>query len=220
MAKRAAPAAKPQRASHRISQRFDNDWRFLRDDASEASAAAFDDSPWRVLDLPHDWSIEDLPPLPPGCNMAIGDGMWRFNKGDDMAWKDPALDDGAWQEVKLPATWEAHSDYTQDYVYGWYRRKIEIPAEMRGKDVRLAIGRIDDVDETFVNGVKVGGNGSFPPEYQSAADKVRVYDVPAALLKGDGSDVVAIRAFDGLGNGGLLEAAAVALRSGPFDSHF
>ncbi|MCE5326958.1 MAG: DUF4982 domain-containing protein [Planctomycetaceae bacterium] len=217
MAKRTGPA-RGQLPASRISQRFDKDWRFFKDDAPDASAATFDDSVWRVLDLPHDWSIEDLPPLPPSCNIAIGEGMWRFNKGDDMAWKEPALDDAAWQEVKLPANWEAHSDYTQDNVYGWYRRRIEIPAEMRGKDIRLAIGRVDDVDETFVNGVKVGGTGSFPPEYQSAADKVRVYDVPATLLKGDGSDVVAIRAFDGLGTGGLVEAAAVEFRSGPFDS--
>ena len=27
----------------------------------DAAAPSFDDSSWRVLDLPHDWSIEDLP---------------------------------------------------------------------------------------------------------------------------------------------------------------
>ena len=41
---------------------FDCDWRFLRADASGAENPAFDDSNWRKLDVPHDWSIEDLPP--------------------------------------------------------------------------------------------------------------------------------------------------------------
>jgi beta-galactosidase len=40
---------------------FTADWRFYRGDASGAHAAAFDDSAWRILNVPHDWSIEDLP---------------------------------------------------------------------------------------------------------------------------------------------------------------
>jgi beta-galactosidase len=42
-------------------QAFNSDWRFHRGDAPGAEATAFDDSTWRVLDVPHDWSIEDLP---------------------------------------------------------------------------------------------------------------------------------------------------------------
>jgi beta-galactosidase len=40
---------------------FDSDWRFHRGGAQRAEAAEFDDSKWRKVDLPHDWSIEDLP---------------------------------------------------------------------------------------------------------------------------------------------------------------
>jgi len=40
---------------------FDDDWKFLRDSISGAELPSFDDSKWRILDLPHDWSIEDLP---------------------------------------------------------------------------------------------------------------------------------------------------------------
>jgi beta-galactosidase len=40
---------------------FDSDWRFLRADAPGAEVPEFDDSTWRKLDVPHDWSIEDLP---------------------------------------------------------------------------------------------------------------------------------------------------------------
>src|SRR3569832_1542167 len=39
---------------------FDNDWRFHRGGAQGAEQPDFDDSKWRKLDLPHDWSIEDL----------------------------------------------------------------------------------------------------------------------------------------------------------------
>jgi beta-galactosidase len=36
-------------------------WRFCRDDKQSAQKTDFDDSDWRIVDLPHDWSIEDLP---------------------------------------------------------------------------------------------------------------------------------------------------------------
>ena len=37
---------------------FDSNWKFLLGDTIAASDSAFDDSKWRTLDLPHDWSIE------------------------------------------------------------------------------------------------------------------------------------------------------------------
>jgi beta-galactosidase len=40
---------------------FDADWRFHRGGAQGAEIPEFDDSKWRNVDLPHDWSIEDLP---------------------------------------------------------------------------------------------------------------------------------------------------------------
>jgi beta-galactosidase len=37
---------------------FDNDWRFIKQDVADAEKPSFDDSGWRRLDVPHDWSIE------------------------------------------------------------------------------------------------------------------------------------------------------------------
>lgn len=42
----------------RIVRDFDFEWRFLKDDAAGAQAPTFDDSQWRVVQVPHDWSIE------------------------------------------------------------------------------------------------------------------------------------------------------------------
>ena len=40
---------------------FDFSWRFYLGGAQGAENPGFDDSQWRKIDLPHDWSIEDLP---------------------------------------------------------------------------------------------------------------------------------------------------------------
>jgi beta-galactosidase len=38
--------------------RINDDWRFFKGDAPGAEQAAFSDTTWRALDLPHDWAIE------------------------------------------------------------------------------------------------------------------------------------------------------------------
>jgi beta-galactosidase len=49
-----SPAADPQR----VTENFDANWLFLKADATNAEQNQFDDSAWRKLNVPHDWSIE------------------------------------------------------------------------------------------------------------------------------------------------------------------
>ncbi len=51
-------AVKAQPVSSRLIQSFDSDWKFLKGDAKEADQNDFDDTRWRSLSVPHDWSIE------------------------------------------------------------------------------------------------------------------------------------------------------------------
>src|SRR5690606_17101505 len=37
---------------------FEDSWRFFKGDAPGAEKPAFNDLEWRLLDVPHDWSIE------------------------------------------------------------------------------------------------------------------------------------------------------------------
>lgn len=47
-----------QKLTNENKQKFDYDWSFFEGDNNEASHKDYDDSAWRKLDLPHDWSIE------------------------------------------------------------------------------------------------------------------------------------------------------------------
>src|SRR5512134_251456 len=53
--------ASEETAAPRQTILFDTGWRFYRGGAQRAEQPEFDDAGWRTLDLPHDWSIEDLP---------------------------------------------------------------------------------------------------------------------------------------------------------------
>lgn len=57
----AAVPAEPLRVGR--DQAFDVSWKFFKGQGA-FEALEFDDSAWRTLDLPHDWSIEDLPAAP------------------------------------------------------------------------------------------------------------------------------------------------------------
>ena len=60
---------------------FDKNWKFtLADSTTNASASVFDDSKWRTLNVPHDWSIEsdfgkDFPATAGGGALPGGIGL-------------------------------------------------------------------------------------------------------------------------------------------------
>lgn len=59
-----------------------SDWKFLLSETVDASAPDFDDSEWRTLDIPHDWSIEgefskENPATPGGGALPGGTGWYR-----------------------------------------------------------------------------------------------------------------------------------------------
>jgi len=82
-------------------QRFKMDfgWKFTLGDPPQAEAARFDDSAWRKLDVPHDWSIEgpwkqDNPSGRAGGFATIGIGWYRktFHLPQELAGKRLLLD--------------------------------------------------------------------------------------------------------------------------------
>ncbi|WP_447642457.1 MULTISPECIES: sugar-binding domain-containing protein [Chitinophagaceae] len=53
-----------------VSQLFNTGWKFKQEDVKGAEGQSFNDTQWRVLDLPHDWSVEA--PLNPSLASATG----------------------------------------------------------------------------------------------------------------------------------------------------
>ena len=193
----------------RHTQSFDTAWRFCAGEITGAERPEYNDASWLKVDVPHDWSIEGLAHseaiVEDASELPVVRGEWKFNKGDDTLWKNPDFNDRSWQTVKLPATWQEHSNYTEENVYGWFRRELTIPADLQGKDVFLNAGKIDDADETFFNGVKVGGLGHFPPQYVTAWDVARHYKVPHEIIHYGGKNIIAVRVFNGVGPGGIYD---------------
>ncbi|HUI29544.1 MAG TPA: sialate O-acetylesterase [Candidatus Acidoferrales bacterium] len=106
------------------------------------------------------------------------------------------FDDSSWRTMKLPTYWEATEVGEFDGTV-WFRKKIEIPKSWLDTNLVLALGPIDDMDETYVNGVKVGGmlGGGFWAT-------PRIYEIPKGIVK-DSVLVIAVRVIDTGGGGGI-----------------
>jgi len=87
--------------------------------------------------------------------------------------------------------------------FAWYLLSVEIPAAWSPGDLELRLGTIDDADEAFVNGTRIGATGSMPPSASSAYQTERTYAVPAALAAPGSTILLAVRVHDLGGNGGI-----------------
>jgi len=68
---------------HTIS--FDEGWLFYKGDTAGAQNPQWNDKAWRKVDLPHDWSIEDLPgtqsPFDPEAISGVSGGFTTGGTG-------------------------------------------------------------------------------------------------------------------------------------------
>ncbi len=124
-------------------------------------------------------------------------------------WSDPAVDDRDWSPMTLPTGWENAGHPDLDGVV-WFRRHVDVPASWSGRDLTLQLGRIDDVDTTYFDGVAVG--------HDSVYNRPRVYTVPGRLVT-PGPHVIAVRVYDWIGGGGLWgDAEMMKLAASASDS--
>ena len=128
-------------------------------------------------------------------------GYWQFSIGDREEWISPKYDDSKWESIKVPSPWEDQG-FNGYNGYGFYRKKVVIPDELRDRMLYLFLGYIDDVDEVYFNGHKIGSTGSFPPQYISAYNAERKYYIPEEIINFNGTNLIAVKVYDSYMVGG------------------
>jgi beta-galactosidase len=167
---------------------FDSGWRFLKADAPGAETAAFYDASWRQVDLPHDWSIEDLPSSatnapssaavpatapaptnssPPGGGR--GRGMVSFQAVGPFS---PSSPGGRATGYVLGGT-------------GWYRKHFALGKEAIGKRVTIQFDGVYMDSDVWLNGHSLGNH---PFGYTAFA-----YDLTDCLNPPGKDNVLAVR---------------------------
>lgn len=117
----------------------------------------------------------------------------KNDPGTQSGWANAELDTTGWKTVSMPKPFEQTGLPDFDGIV-WFRKTFELPAGWAGLALKLGLGPVDDIDTTFMNGVKVGQMNRY--------DLNRVYTVPAEVLK-PGANVLSVRVLDTGGVGGL-----------------
>lgn len=121
-----------------------------------------------------------------------------------LKWFDPAYVPVNWRNINIPGYWEDQGVKDLNGVV-WYRREINIPASIAGKQAKVFLGRIVDADELYINGRQVGNTTYMYPQ--------RRYHVPAGLLK-EGKNIFVIRVTNNSGKGGFVPDKPYCIFSG------
>lgn len=113
---------------------------------------------------------------------------------DSAQWKTAGYDHRNWSMMDLPGLWEQQQNLSRLDGVVWFRKDIYVDSADAGNAGSLHLAKIDDRDETYLNGVMIGGIAGWNTD--------RAYSVPEGLLK-PGKNVIAIKVEDSGGGGGI-----------------
>jgi beta-galactosidase len=158
-------------AAGKRGQSFDDGWRFLRGDAPGADVAGFNDASWRTIDLPHDWSVEDLPPRRADGN---GEGaVW----GTDVVPTRVGPFDTELSAGRRDTGWFVGGT-------GWYRKRFSAAAVPPDGQVEIVFDGVYMNSDVWLNGTLLGNR---PYGYTAFA-----YDLTPHIRR-TGENVLAVR---------------------------
>jgi hypothetical protein len=150
---------------------------------------------------------------------------WKFAPGDNPDYAKPDFDDAKWQPFRVDKIWEDQG-YEKLDGFAWYRLKVLIPSSLKKNahlqdGLRLFLGKINNFDESFLNGQVFGVNGKVMPPSTPADDsytkadsalwnveRVYVLSVDDPRIHWDKENVIAVRVFDEGGQGGMWSGNA------------
>jgi len=130
--------------------------------------------------------------------------QWMYYQTDDANEDLSKLKASDWKPAKVPGIFIKNP---KDGVYLWYKREFNIDEERLkthdGEPLSLFIEGIRNSDETWLNGVKIGGIGEISPPWdvwqKYPLNLPRVYKIPAGCLKNNGN-ILLIKINTGIGD--------------------
>ncbi len=132
---------------------------------------------------------------------------WLFKVGDDSSYILTDFNDSDWNKIRVPSHWE-NSGFDNYDGFAWYRLHFSVDTQNLSENLFLLVGKVDDADETYLNGTLIGVTGKFPPLPQSSWNQQRVYQIPKGTLKKD--NVLAVRVYD-MGSPGGIHSGVVGI---------
>lgn len=108
-------------------------------------------------------------------------------------WYLPSYNVGEWKSMLQPQEWSS-TDLANFNGVAWFRHEFNLLDEDTNQGGILSLGKIDDNDVTWVNGIKIGET--------EGAGTDRVYEIPVGVLK-SGKNNITVKVIDAIRSGGF-----------------
>jgi hypothetical protein len=131
------------------------------------------------------------------------EGIWKFKTGDNFEWIKYNYNDMNFTNLIVPKRWDDQG-YKEYDGMAWYRKKFSCPKEYNTKKLVFMAGSIDDYNEVFINGKKIGGEIIFKSVRDltlSAWSTPLFYVFDGSLL--NDTNIIAVRVLDNQLSGGI-----------------
>lgn len=125
------------------------------------------------------------------------------------------------RSVELPHTWNIEAESENHYGWGWYQRKLEIPANWKNKNVVVRFGAINHSSFIYLNGEKIGehigdGFNSFTLNLTGKLKYGKVNSITIAVNNDYGRNKVPFgSSFDWPNDGGLIRKVMLIVSDRP-----
>lgn len=116
------------------------------------------------------------------------------SESETQNWSAATYDDSHWKTLEMPRHFDRKGLDLLDGVV-WFRREFILPDSLAGQAMVLSLGSIDDVDVTYVNGIKIGSS-------TRKTSGGRTYILEPSQLRA-GRNFIAVRIEDFGGRGGF-----------------
>lgn len=130
-------------------------------------------------------------------NKKMTDFDFPGNIGIREGWMNPGYDDSEWMEVETPGERITQKEMGTIKGVVWARKQLQIPESWVGQDLVLELGKIVEMDQTYLDGQVVGSIRK-PKNWKD----LRVYEVPREYVK-QSSMVLSVRIVNTYGEVGF-----------------
>jgi len=137
-------------------------------------------------------------------------GTWKFKTKDCKIVENAAWDFSDWDEIIVPGIWQ-NQGYKNYNGIASYSVEFTLSNEFDGERMVLVLGKIDDLDQVFLNGELIGQSGDFTVKtlYNNLEfhKQLRGYYLPINALNNNGKNVLVVKVLDAGGLGGLYQGS-------------
>ncbi len=130
-------------------------------------------------------------------------GKHRFQTGTALPCSDPSLNDKDWKTILVPGFWSTQGVSNLASV-GCYRIYFKAEPWLKTVEPAIYLGKIYNSDEIFLNGIKIGQEGSLNSNIVDARKAERLYKIPPDLINYNSDNLISIKVANFYLDGGIV----------------